>query len=63
MYDDGILAVDPQNVHGEMTVGANLRNQANLGEPDFNTLDEPIKDTIVWHIFIYFLEICFSFTD
>lgn len=47
MYDDGISAVDPQNVQGEMTVGANLRNQANLGEPDFNTLDEPIKDTIV----------------
>lgn len=36
---------DPQNVEGEMTVGA--KQKSNLGEPDFNTLDEPIKDTIV----------------
>ena len=51
MYDDEILSADAQNVHGEMTVGPNLRNQANLGEPDFNTLDEPIKDTIVIDFF------------
>lgn len=36
---------DPQNVEGEMTVGAKQRS--NLEEPEFNTLDEPIKDTIV----------------
>ncbi|XP_029050447.1 protein YIPF6 [Osmia bicornis bicornis] len=36
---------DSQNVEGEMTVGA--KQKSNLGEPDFNTLDEPIKDTIL----------------
>lgn len=36
---------DPQNVEGEMTVGA--KRKSNLGEPEFNTLDEPIRDTIV----------------
>ena len=47
MYEDGISSVDPQRVQGEMTVGPNLRNTATLGEPEFNTLDEPIRDTIV----------------
>ncbi|KAJ8673947.1 hypothetical protein QAD02_005209 [Eretmocerus hayati] len=47
MFDDIVPSVDPQYVQGEMTVGANLRNQATLGEPDFSTLDEPIKDTIL----------------
>ncbi|XP_008214898.1 protein YIPF6 [Nasonia vitripennis] len=47
MYDDGMSGLDPTNVHGEMTVGPNMRNQATLGEPDFNTLDEPIKVTIL----------------
>ncbi|XP_014219120.1 protein YIPF6 [Copidosoma floridanum] len=47
MFDDGISAVDPQHVQGDMTVGPNLRSQASLGEPDFSTLDEPIKDTIL----------------
>jgi hypothetical protein len=50
MYDDGLSVIDPQHVQGEMTVGPNLRNKATLGEPDFNTLDEPIKDTIVRYI-------------
>lgn len=40
-----MYTVDPQHVEGEMTVGAKRRS--NLGEPEFNTLDEPIKDTIV----------------
>lgn len=46
MYDDTAYAVDPQHVEGEMTVTGN-RQKANIGEPDFNTLDEPIRDTIV----------------
>lgn len=45
MYDDATYNVDPQNVEGEMTVGP--KQKSNLGEPEFNTLDEPIRDTIV----------------
>lgn len=45
MYDDVTYAVDPQHVEGEMTVGT--RQKATLGQPEFNTLDEPIKDTIL----------------
>jgi len=45
MYDDVMYAVDPQHVEGEMTVGTKQRSA--LGQPEFNTLDEPIKDTIV----------------
>ncbi|KAG7203780.1 hypothetical protein KM043_013801 [Ampulex compressa] len=45
MYDDITYAGDPQNVEGEMTIGA--KQKTNLGEPGFNTLDEPIKDTIL----------------
>jgi len=45
MYDDVVYAVDPQHVEGEMTVG--IKQKSTLGEPEFNTLDEPIKDTIV----------------
>ena len=44
MYDVTYV-VDPQHVEGEMTVGTKQRST--LGEPEFNTLDEPIKDTIV----------------
>lgn len=36
---------DPQNIEGELTVGS--KQKSNLGEPEFNTLDEPIRDTIV----------------
>ncbi|XP_076231865.1 protein YIPF6 [Calliopsis andreniformis] len=36
---------DPQSVEGEMTIGS--KQKSNLGEPEFNTLDEPIKDTIL----------------
>lgn len=45
MYDDVIYAVDPQHVEGEMTIG--VKQKSVLGEPEFNTLDEPIRDTIV----------------
>lgn len=33
-------------VEGEMTIPI-ARNNGNLGSPDFNTLDEPIRETIV----------------
>ncbi|XP_063983009.1 protein YIPF6 isoform X1 [Diachasmimorpha longicaudata] len=46
MYDDAIYNVDPQHVEGDMTVES-TRRRANIGEPDFNTLDEPIRDTIL----------------
>lgn len=46
MYDDGSYSIDSHNVEGEMTVGPSKQN-ANIGEPDFNTLDEPISDTIL----------------
>ncbi|XP_071868140.1 protein YIPF6 [Bombus fervidus] len=36
---------DPQNIEGELTVGS--KQKSNLGEPEFNTLDEPIRDTIL----------------
>ncbi|XP_066592074.1 protein YIPF6 [Prorops nasuta] len=46
MYDDTTYNIDPQHVEGEMTVGPKVRSNT-LGEPDFNTLDEPIRDTIL----------------
>lgn len=45
MYDDVSYAADPESVEGEMTVG--VKQRSNLGEPDFNTLDEPIRATIL----------------
>lgn len=33
-------------VEGEMNI-PQLQNSSQIGQPDFNTLDEPIKDTIV----------------
>lgn len=45
MYDDTMYTVDPQNVEGEMTIGP--KQKSNLEEPEFNTLDEPIRDTIL----------------
>jgi hypothetical protein len=43
MFDD-----DPTLVEGEMTVTSKGRtNRGNPGSADFNTLDEPIKETIV----------------
>lgn len=43
MFDD-----DPTLVEGEMTVTSKGRvNRSAPGAPDFNTLDEPIKETFV----------------
>lgn len=52
MYDDVAYAVDPQHVEGEMTVGTKERSST-LGEPEFNTLDEPIRDTIVRGLYLF----------
>lgn len=46
MYDDVTYTVDPQHIEGEMTIGMRQKSQT-LGEPEFNTLDEPIKDTVL----------------
>ncbi|XP_033231056.1 protein YIPF6 [Belonocnema kinseyi] len=46
MYDDELYSRDAHNVEGDMTVGPTRQN-ANIGEPEFNTLDEPIRDTIL----------------
>jgi len=57
MYDDVTYTVDPQHIEGEMTVGP--KQKSTLGQPEFNTLDEPIKDTIVsivTSIPIYFIQ-------
>lgn len=43
MFDD----VGSGFLDGEMTIPAS-KNTQNLGRPDFNTLDEPIRDTIVF---------------
>lgn len=43
MFDD----VGSDFVEGEMTIPQTSKATASLGQPDFNTLDEPIKDTIV----------------
>lgn len=46
MYDDS-----PDLVEGEMTITTGGRKTATQpGQPDFNTLDEPIKETMVLHI-------------
>ncbi|GAB0099299.1 Protein YIPF [Sergentomyia squamirostris] len=48
MFDDDIPGVE--SVHGEMTIPANKRaagSTSKAGPPDFDTLDEPIKDTIL----------------
>ena len=44
--------VDPSTVTGEMTVPMEA-SSPNFGEPGFNTLDEPIKETIVLLVFIF----------
>ncbi|XP_051170002.1 protein YIPF6 [Leptopilina boulardi] len=46
MYDDGSYSLDQQNVEGEITTGP-MRQNTNIEGPEFNTLDEPIKDTIL----------------
>lgn len=56
MYDDVTYTVDPQHIEGEMTIGT--KQKSTLGEPEFNTLDEPIKDTFVSeYCIIYFISI------
>lgn len=43
MFDD-----DPTLVEGEMTVNSKgVVNRGTPGQADFNTLDEPIKETFV----------------
>lgn len=47
MFDD---VPGVEDVEGEMTIPANKRTSGSTskaGPPDFDTLDEPIKDTIV----------------
>lgn len=39
---------DPTLIEGEMTVSSSGKvNRGSPGQPDFNTLDEPIKETFV----------------
>ena len=42
MYDDFGVAVE-----GEMTVPNQQKDPSQGSEPEFNTLDEPIKETVV----------------
>lgn len=42
MYDG-----DDYSLEGDMSVPTSRRNNSQPGQPDFNTLDEPIKETIV----------------
>lgn len=42
MYDG-----DDYSLEGDMSVPSSRKSNAQPGEPDFNTLDEPIKETIV----------------
>lgn len=37
-----------------MSVPSAKKNTTELGQPDFNTLDEPIKETIVMAFFFHF---------
>lgn len=57
IFDDIIATVDTRNVEGEMTIGAvqSPRTEAKIGEPEFSTLDEPIKDTIVIEKNLFYL--------
>lgn len=49
MFDD-----DPTLVEGEMTVSSKGRvSRATPGSADFNTLDEPIKETFVSKAIIF----------
>lgn len=58
MYDDVTYTVDPQHIEGEMTIGTKQKSTT-LGEPEFNTLDEPIRDTIV-SVYCYILLLQFQ---
>lgn len=37
----------PGSLEGDMTIPSKTRNTSQPGAPDFYTLDEPIKETIV----------------
>jgi hypothetical protein len=39
-------------VEGEMTVPSSQKSQKQGNEPEFNTLDEPIRDTVVSVMFL-----------
>jgi hypothetical protein len=47
MYDD-----IGGTVEGDMTVPSSKKNQKQGNEPEFNTLDEPIRDTVVSVVFL-----------
>uniref|UniRef100_A0A182NFF0 Protein YIPF n=1 Tax=Anopheles dirus TaxID=7168 RepID=A0A182NFF0_9DIPT len=46
LYDDGVES-PTESMAGEMTVTSTARNTSDPSAPNFNTLDEPIKDTIM----------------
>lgn len=50
-YDVSILQImddySSVSLEGDMSIPRRTRLDAPLGAPDFNTLDEPIKETIV----------------
>lgn len=48
MYDG-----DDYSLEGDMSVPSSRKSNAQLGQPDFNTLDEPIKETIVSLVYIH----------
>lgn len=43
---------DDYSLEGDMSVPMGRRNTSQPGQPDFNTLDEPIKETIVRIVFM-----------
>lgn len=45
MYES--YTIDPENVEGDMSSNQSPRQNQNIADPDFSTLDEPIKDTFV----------------
>lgn len=44
-------------VEGEMSIPSTAKSGGKLGEPDFNTLDEPIRETIVCFSFYHYRSI------
>lgn len=44
MFDDNISA---SQLEGDMSIPGARKNTTQIGAPDFNTLDEPIKETFV----------------
>lgn len=45
MFDDNISA--SSQLEGDMSIPGARKNTTQIGAPDFNTLDEPIKETFV----------------